>query len=305
MFIKSAGFALVLAALGMPCHASPIYEINFTGTLTSGTAKDFDLSTKTSATVGDLTGLTVSGSMIFDLGTAPTPTVSVDSSGFTNTSIQSTGGPVFVSESLTINGLVVPADFLQMPTTFNLAPVPSLPSSSTVTQNEDVQLLRFSAKPIVSPQSILSEMNLINSWTGPQVSGGDDISLDLLISSGQPFFAVPPAGEFPASWGPVATGGNGVFTLSELLQNSTIPANFGLISDYSVIGSFTFDSVNGFLVPLAPTPEPRTLPIMVVALVGFAVAVARSRRDRRAFSDPMQPSKCYSVSFRDEGGCGT
>lgn len=277
---KSSVFAFVFAGLAAavaPSYASPIYEIDFTGTLTSGTARDFNLNTNASEAFADLTGLTVSGSMFFDLGAAPSPTVSVDSNGFTNTKIQSAGSPIFVSEILTINGLTVPSNFLPMPTTFNLPPVPSLPTGSTVTQNQDLQLLNFSTKPIAAPQSVLSEMNLMNSWTGPHISGSDTIALDLLISSLQPFFAVPPSGNLPPSWGPVTTGQNGVFTFSELMQDSTIPEHFGLTTDYSVTGQFTLDSASGFPVPISATPEPRTLTLTATALLMLGAVAARSR----------------------------
>ena len=221
--------------------------------------------------------------MFFDLGAAPAPTVSVDGSGFTNTLIQSIGGPIFVSENVTINGLTAPpANFLPLPAIFNQAPFPSLPSGSTLTQNQDGQSLQFSSKPVVGPQSVISDMNFNYAWADPQMTGSDIVALDLLISSplnGPHFFAVPPAGDIPSSFGPVTTGQNGVFNLALLSQNAGVndPAqHFGITSDYAVTGGFNIDSASGVLV----APEPGSLAPTAAAVLMLAAAVARSRRRR-------------------------
>ena len=255
--------------------ANPLYQINFTGTLTSGTALDFNLADNKAESVADLTGLQVSGSMLFDLGVAPAPVVSTDTSGFLNTAIQSTGGPVFISSSLQISGLATPAGFLLLPALFNQAPVPSLPSADTVTQLQDAQSLTFSTRPSgLSPQSVLAGMNFRNSWTGPQLSGSETSALDLLISDGQPFFPVPAPGSLPSSWGPVAPGGNGVFSFALLSQDSTIPDHFGIVSDYAVNGSFTFNSASGGFVS---TPEPGTF-VPAGVLLGLVAFASRFRK---------------------------
>jgi len=272
--------AILGAVLGWPAAAS-IYQINFTGSITGGTASDFNRATNRTEPVQDLTGLTVSGSMFFNLAKAPAPTVSVDGSGFTNTQIQSVGGPIFVSENVTINGLSpAPAGFLPLPAVFNLPPIPSLPSGSTLTQTQDGQTLIFSTKPVLGPQTVISNMNFQYAWVDPQMSGSDAVALDLLISSaldGPHFFTVPPAGEIPSSFGPVTAGRNGVFTFSLFTQNAGVadPAlNFGVTADYSVTGSFAIDSANGFIV----TPEPGYPAPAAAAFLILAAGVARRKR---------------------------
>jgi hypothetical protein len=291
--MKTFGLAIAWGVLLSGALAADTYRINFTGTITNGTAKDFNLNTNALETVADLTGLQVSGWMDFNLGAAPAAVVSVDNSGFTNTLIQSIGGPIFVSEHFVIGGFTPPtAGFLPMPTPFDLAPVPSLPSGTIVTQNQDNQTLRFSTKPVLGPQTVIPGMNFMYSSTGPQASGSDDIALNLLISSavaGPHFFAVPPAGDIPTSWGPVTTGTNGVFTLSQRSQNPTIPDHFGLTTDYSVIGGFTIDSASGGFLA---APEPSAVAPTAFGLVLVAVgAFFRDRPRRRVLVIRRQGSR--------------
>jgi len=277
--MKTFGLAAVFGVLLSVGLTADTYRVNFTGSITNGAAKDFNLSNNDLETIADLTGLHVSGWMDFNLGIAPATVVSVDNSGFTNTAIQSIGGPIFVSEHLIISGFTPPATgFLPMPTSFDQKPIPPLPSGTVVTQNQDGQSLRFSSKPVLGPQSVSAGLNLNYSWTGQQVSGGEETGLDLLINSplaGPHFFTVPPAGDLPASWGPVTTGTNGVFTLSQLFQDAAVPDHFGITSDYSVSGSFTLDSASGGFVA---APEPRPVALTFFALV--LVAAGALFRDR-------------------------
>jgi hypothetical protein len=206
--------------------------------------------------------------------------VSLDGSGFTGTSIQSLGGAIFTSEEVTVNGLINPgAGFLPVPSLFNMAPIPSLPGGSTLTQTQDGQALQFSSKPVLGPQSVIAGMNFQYSWTEPQLTGSDIDALNLLISSavnGPHFFAVPPAGQLPSSFGPVTTGQNGVFTFALFSQNAGVsdPAqNFGITAAYEVTGSFTLDSADGVLV----APEPSTLALTATALLALAAIRWRKR----------------------------
>jgi hypothetical protein len=282
--MKTFRRALVCGILLSASLAAGTYRINFAGTITNGTAKDYNLADNALETVADLAGLPVSGWMDFNLAVAPAPAVSVDASGFTNTRIQSTSGPIFVSEHFVINGFTPPTSgFLPMPNPFDLVPVPALPAGTTVTQTQAGQSLQFSTKPVLGPQAVIPGMNLIYSWTGPQVSGSDNVSLNLLISSplaGPHFFVVPPTGDLPAAWGPVMTGVNGAFTLSQLSQNAAIPDHFGITTDYSVTGGFTLDSASGGFLA---APEPETLPVTAFALLLVAFGAffrGRSRHSR-------------------------
>lgn len=262
--------------------ASSLYQIEFTGTITSGTASDFNLADNNVEAIADLTGLQVSGSMLFDLGTGPAAVVSTDGSGFVNTVIQSTGGPVFISESVQISGLSAPTGFIALPVLFNQPPVPALPGADIVTQVRDSQMLRFSTRPSgQSPQSALAGMNFLNEWTGPQLNGSETSALDMLISDGTPFFTVPDPGALPSSWGPFAPGGNGVFTFALLTQDAAIADHFGITNDYDVTGSFTFTSVHGGFVG---APEPGTfvsggaaLLLLVIFIASAAGGTSRAR----------------------------
>lgn len=253
--------------------ASPVYQINFTGTLNSGTVQDFYLPNNSVTTALDLTGLQVSGWIRYDLGQAPAAVVTTDASGFVNTAIQSSGVPVFVSESVQISGLSLPAGFLSLPSTFNMAPVPSVPAGSTLTQTTDSQFLRFSSKPSGAPQSVLASMDLAYSWTSPQFLGSQAEFVAILASNAQNLFPIPPAGSFPASWGPDTTGVNGVFGFTEFQRDLTSSNHFGVLADYSVSGNFALDSVSGGFVN--PTPEPgAVLPL----IAGLLVLAVRRRR---------------------------
>lgn len=267
--------------------ADTLYQINFAGTLTNGTATDFNLATNISQQVQDLTGLQVSGSLLFHLGAAPAPTVTTDNSGFVNTLIQTASGPVFTSESLQISGLTTPAGFLPFPAVLNQAPIPSVPAGATLTQTQSNQFLQSSTKPSgIGSQTILAGLNFANSWTGPQGFSAETTALDLLVSSLQPFFAVPAAGDYPASWSLANPGGNGVFTISTLSQNPALPDHLGITTDYTVIGNFAFNSVSGGFVAV---PEPGMfLPVAALLVV---VAVAARLRKRPAFSQDTHSSK--------------
>lgn len=274
--MKTTAFAVIWGVvLSGGLAANPIYQIAFTGTITSGQAMDFEPATNATGTAADLTGLKVSGWIRFDLGAAPAPVTSTDANGFINTLLQGSGGPIFMSEHFAIDGLTIPADFLPLATTFDLIPIPPLPSGTTITQNSDVQTLSISTRPNGAAQAVLPFMNLGYSWSNPQVSASDTISLGLLISGIQQFFPIPPSGQLPSSWGPVTTGVNGVFSFAELSQDQTQldPAHhFGVTTDYNVKGLFALDSASGGFV----TPEPGTLATSAAFLL-LAVARTRSR----------------------------
>lgn len=269
----SAVFLSTLAAGS--ASADTMYAFDFTGTITSGTASGFNpaLSPNMLTQFADLTGAQVSGALLFDLGLAPSPTVT-NSGGFTQTAIQGTAPPVFVSDSFTINGFTVPAGFFPMPTVFNLPAIPVV-QGSTVTTSQSNQLLQFSTQNPAAAQSIIAQMNFNNSWNGA-MTGNDINALDVLASSLTPFFAVPPTGSLPSTFGPETSGQNGVFLFSMLNQNPAVTANFGITAWWDVNGSFTLDSARGGLVT---TPEPNSLALIAV-VVGL-VAI-RSRYDRRS-----------------------
>ncbi len=280
------------ALLSAGAAATPIYQVNFTGTIISGAAFALNLANNQLQPVQNLTGLAISGSMVFDLGLAPAATVNVDSNGFTNTSIQSNGGPIFVSEIAAITGLTNPgAGFLPIPSQYNMAPIPTLPVGTTVTQTQDGETLQFSSKPTGGSQSVISGANFQYSWSNPQMSGSDTVELNLLIASGvndPHYFTFPPTGQLPSSFGPVSAGLNGVFNFGLILQNAgvTDPAqNFGVTTDYDVNGSFTFNSADGVLV----APEPGTLAMTGTSLLALAIVWRRRRsallgQDRPGYS---------------------
>ena len=126
--------------LGAGLTADPLYQINFTGTLTSGRETGFNLDTNTNQQAQDLTGLQVSGSLLFNLGAASPATVATDASGFINTTVQATSGLAFISESLIINGFTPPTNFLPFPTVFNQAPIPTVPAGATLSVSQNLQL---------------------------------------------------------------------------------------------------------------------------------------------------------------------
>lgn len=97
--------------------------------------------------------------MRFDLGLASAPVVSTDSQGFISTLVQGTDR-LFTSEHFQIDGLTIPGNFLPLPTTFDLAPIPMLPAGTTVTQNTNVQNLRYTTSPGGAAQSVLPFMDL-------------------------------------------------------------------------------------------------------------------------------------------------
>src|SRR5262249_3533289 len=153
----------------------------------------------------DLTGVRISGSLLFDLGAAPAPAVSVDGTGALTTQIFTTALPVFVSQTFTIDGFTVPSGFFAIPTVFDQPAIPSIPVS-TVTTTVSTQSLNTNVIP-GGAQAIVGSTNFINGWTGPRFGGGNLLFLAVLISDLQPFFTIPPSGSFPENWGPVNLGG--------------------------------------------------------------------------------------------------
>jgi hypothetical protein len=270
-------FLLAITALLLPAShltAGQLYQINFTGSLNSGTAFDFNPADNLNEQIADLTGLTVSGSLFYDLGVAPAPTFTVDGGGFLDTALQTTSGPVFMGETLTINGLVVPAGFDPMPTTFDLPIFPTLEAGSTLTTVQSIQSLRTSTLPSGTVQTIITGLNFNSSWTGPRFSGSNLIAVNLLVSSLNSFFVVPPAGQFPASWGPATDGQNGVFTFFERAQDNTLADHFGITQLFEVTGNFALTSADGGFVT---TPEPGTF----VLAGSLLLVLARLRANPR------------------------
>ena len=257
--------------------ASTLYAFNFTGTITSGTAYGFNpsISNNTLTPFADLTGSQVSGTLWFDLGLAPAPAVT--DNGFTSTTIQSMSAPpVFVSETFAIGGFTVPAGFFAMPTVFDLPGIPTVPGS-TVTTSQSTQGLSLSTQDGGTAQSIIAQMNFMSSWSGA-TSGASDVALDILASGITPFFAIPPAGSLPATFGPETSGVNGTFLFFTLTQDPAVTANFGITSFWEVTGSFTLDSSSGGIL----TPEPDTLAISAIGLA--ALAAIKHLKTYRIFS---------------------
>lgn len=276
--MKKLGLAAMLALLLSDGLAAAIYEIQFTGTITSGSASGFNpsISSASLTEFADLTGFQVSGSLYFDLGVALAPNVDIDGGGFITTSVFSTDVPVFVGQDLSIEGLTVPSAFFPMPAVFNQSPIPTIPGS-TVTTSEISQSLRTQTQATDSAQSVVGGMKFANGWSGERFSGGNVLSLLVLINGGSssPFFTVPPIGEFPDSWGPVA-GGNGLFRFNQLMKDSTVRENFGIVEWYDVQGTFTIDSARGgFVAGAVATPEPGTLGLALASLAVVAAGVRR------------------------------
>jgi hypothetical protein len=100
-----------------------------------------------------------------------------------------------------------------------------------------------------------------------------------LASSLTPFFAVPPAGSFPATFGPEFTGQNGVFQFFQLSQDPAVAANFGITSWWDVNGSFALESASGGLIA---TPEPGSLSLCALAVGLLAIRYSRRSSQNRS-----------------------
>jgi hypothetical protein len=257
--------------------AGSTYWISFTGTVTSGRASGFNpaISGNSLTAFADLTGARISGTLFYDLGVAPTPTATTDSSGFVNTKIEGMTDPVFMSETLSIEGFSIPAGFFAMPTVFDQPPVPAIPNGSALTLLQVSQSLNFATRPIADTQSVLTGMQVQTGWNGGGFTGGTLTELVILATSSQPFFPVAPAGSFPDNWGAPVPGQNGVFGFAAFSADTTIPQNFGITQWYDVQGGFSVDSASGGLF----TPEPGT-----VGLVAMGVMVAAGVGRRRVTS---------------------
>jgi hypothetical protein len=257
--MKSLGRAMAAGLmLQVGLAATTVYQLNFSGTITSGQAQGFNpaISGNSLTTFADLTGMHVTGSLTFDLGLAPVPTVSVDSSGFVTTAIQTTTLPVYVSESLTIDGFTVPAGFFPMPIVFNQPPVPTIPGATLSVLNSQ-QALHNTVRDNVSAESILGGLNFQTSWNGERLNGGTVTNYDVLITGVPAFTSIPAAGSFPDNWGPTPVGGNGVFGFSTLSSDAATQTNFGITQWYFVNGNFNMETASGVFV----APEPGTLAV--------------------------------------------
>lgn len=250
------GWALLTPSLS----AGPILQINFSGTITSGTLTDFDLNTNASQQVADLTGLPVSGWMRFDLGVAPAATVST-SGGFTTASIQTNGGPFFASEHLAFNPIAITPNFLPVPNVFDLPPIPTFPNGGTVSQSTDQQELNTTSGAPGSAQDVLGGMDYAYSVDTAQFHSGSLVSLFALINNPTQFFPIPTPGAFPGGWSIINPGGNAVFDFFQEVQDNTIADaahHFGLSTDYQITGNVTFSSASGEFL----APEPATFPLI-------------------------------------------
>jgi hypothetical protein len=269
-----AAFTALLANGGLT--AASVYRIDFSGTITGGAALGYnpavdDLSL---TLIAYLTGVRVSGSLYFDLGLAPGPEVTIDGGGLVTTAIASSSLPVFMREDFVIEGFTVPAGFYPMPTVFDQPAVPEVPGSP-VTVWSSSQSLSTQTRTISSAQSLQAGMSFHDEWHGSRFDGESLMSLEVLISSVQPFFNVPPIGSFPDAWGPAPVGGNGQFNFNVRSGDRTVLVNRGFAQYYQVTGNFEIDSASGGFL----TPEPSTV---VLGAAGLALLVAgrTAKRDR-------------------------
>jgi len=262
--------------------AGPVYQINFTGTITSGKAMDFNLATNGFDQVADLAGRTVSGWMRFDLGLAPAATVNTDApSGIVTTAIQGNAGPLFVSEFLDLGPIPLSVDYIPLPATFSQNPIPTFSIPTNVQAITNQQSLQVTSRPDGTSQSILPQMGFNDTFDNVELHESNLVTLVLLVTRLQQFFSVPTAGDLPSNW--TETGGlNGVFNFSLLqIQNNTTQDaahHFGVTTDYGVSGSFTIDSASGGFVDGATVPEPGTLVLAGVALLALVSATSARRR---------------------------
>jgi hypothetical protein len=256
---------------GNQAAADPIYQINFSATVGSGTLRD-ELSDGSQRNyTADLTGARISGTMTFDFGIAPPPVVSTVGQ-FLSTSIESTGGPAFMSEHVSLSGVTLPNNVLPMPMTFDLARTPPPPGAQVFGTPMDLQSFLFNSSPDSRLQALLPVMNISDQWTTPDLSKDRVVVLGLGIGNNAMPLSSSSTG-IPSSWrlSNSAIGSSFEFLDFSLNRQSTDPVLHGVSANYFVSGTFSIESASGGFV----TPEPGSIWLVVLPLAGMIVCWRR------------------------------
>lgn len=273
---------LVLGLLsGLALSAGPLYTIQFSGTIDSGSASAYNpvLNAFGATEFADLTGRKISGTLTYDLGVAPSPVVTPIGGGAIDTTIQTPGSPAWISQSIVIDGLTAPGGFVPLPAIFNQPLVLALPGSTTTLTPPEFQTLRFSGRPDGTAQAIFAMFAVNSASFGPRFNGNATNSVFLAVLDSLGFFTPPPSGDLPGAWSlsPTSTA-SGSFNFFIYSTDLTVPENFGIVQTYQLRGTFSADSVTG---GFADVPEPATLSSAAAALLAAAFALRRRAHSAR------------------------
>lgn len=265
---------------GRLAPASPIYQISFSGTISSGTLTD--LKKDNTFYSADLTGLPITGTLTFDFGQAPPPMIT-NNGTFITTSITGDNGPVFITEQVVLPTLLVPADALPVPTTFALVREAPPLGATIVNPSIDHQLLSFSTEPNGSAQTILEGLQFFDDWNTADVSVDRNIDVALGLSSNVQF--LPATGGVPASWTLSNSTIGSTFAFVDFFHNlqSPDPILHGVTTDYTISGTFVVNQASGAFV----VPEPASIRMMALVL-GPAVIILALRKLRVSAWRPFE-----------------
>ena len=251
--------------------ASPIYQISFSGTISSGTLSD--LKNDNTFYLADLTGMPITGTLTFDLGLAPPPVIT-NNGTFITTSISGDNGPVFITEQVTLPNLSVPVGALPLPTTFALTREAPPVGATILSPSIDHQLLSFSTQPNGLNQAIDPAVQFLDDWSTAGASVDRNIDVALGLGSNVQF--LPAAGGVPASWTLSNSNFGSTFTLSDFFQNvqNPDPILHGVTTNYRISGIFVVNQASGGFV----VPEPASVGMMALGLGLAAVIYAVRQR---------------------------
>ena len=244
----------ILFLFSLPASAA-LYRMSFAGTVTSGTTNSIEHPARVS-----LAGLSIFGSIDYELGLMPAPVVSSPPAGFASgvgTLFSSTTDPVWVvRQTIAIPGFPVLGGFTS-PMEFPVVPVPV--TGTEHSPKERVQELVFEAK---GDSLVRANANFVDDWVDGTLVRRRGSQLGFLLTAPGPVLAETPGIQPFAFSGP--GGGGGSFSFSEFEWNTV---NSFFTTNNDLLLSFTVTSSQGEFV----VPEPATWMLTAAALLALAV----------------------------------
>ncbi len=259
----SLACAALLTAWGL--QAAPLYRIDFTGTVRSGSVSGI-LFDQSPYLVDFTPGETISGTLFIDTALLPAATISGGPS-FTTT-YSDTGLTQWLTGVLNLPIPALPANALPVPSLQSLDRTPA-PSPGDYSQPPALQQFLSVTTGGGCCSAILPTVSASDVWGNSSQLVARSVLLGLLITSTTQFLADVPG--IPSSFVATNLGAGSTVQIVNMMRDATnlTPPNFGIASNYALTITFDTTSASGgyFQDGGADVPEPSTFWMLAAAPV--------------------------------------